>query len=1180
MSKIYEVALKLGGDAKGAVSALKLTDEQMKSLNSTKRAASAHAKQYATELREATNVVGNYALAIGSAASVALGALIQSSAESARELQNLSRISGISTEEFQKMTAATELVGIGAEKFSDQMKDMRDRVGDFIQTGGGPMADFFEKIAPQVGVTAEQFAKLSGPEAMQLYVNSLEKANVSQNDMVFYMEAVASDATALLPLLKDNGEAMKEFAEEIERTGLFLSDVDIARLIEVDASFKKIERTISTLSQILAAELTPYIKAIADNFDTANVNADDFRQGIHDAVEIGVSFVGVFLDAGRAFEIAWAAGDAFFKSIGIGWGQTFDLIKLFGVGLEHEFVEAQIAVKKFWNALLDYGETAINHILLGLRQVPGFGDIQLIEFPDVDTSAYEQRLHDLKVEYDTIQGNIEDGFSEMGKSWQKVSDLMLKELPSEELKRKFKEIREAAEKEFKEISKASEVEAEKTAASYDSILERISATERGQALITEEIEETIFKTKTWATEIETTAESMDSVFNDVFSEILGNFDGFTKDILSGFGGMISEMSTQSGGISNIFSGLFSGGATSQGKGGAAVIGADAALGQGGFGSALQGGAIGIGAGLVANSIGTILDDNASNARRRNNIGLLTGGLGFLLTSSIFGKPSDKTQSAQIDLTSGGITQGGFLSGSKFDQTNRDAADIAAQLLSSISQELSNKVGQDLAGELDFIVGSRDGIRVEFNGEELVRSTEISEVLNAASEKLFELANVSSEVYRDLQLEGETLAESLVRVDSQFEAVNTVADSLGIQFALLGDQGRVAADSLVQAVGGIDSLIAGANYFYDNFFTQEEKFRDLTSSLDTAFGDLNLSIPATREEFKNLVLGLDITTESGQDTYAALINLAPAFDDYIEQLSNQKVTVEGLSGILDKVNVQLDDFSVKTQSIAGPVGPASPFGPKISVSDLGILGAITSNPLSELPPAANDPVTHLGSTNQLYEFVKVTEEYNEVVEGTTNNVVELIDYEKLRADAVKDLTDAYKIEARELESLIDSAGDAASKLREYSDSLLLGNLSALNPQQQFAEARRQFFAAKESGNADAIISAGNTFLTESREFQGSAGSYASDFELVRSTLNATADLADRQKDSAEKQLAQLEKIVSENIELKKEVKTLNESVAALIEVNKAAANAQLNESAKQTDALQGLKSNSDVQVSAA
>ena len=74
------------------------------------------------------------------------------------------------------------------------------------------MLDFFEQIAPKVGVTAEAFEQLSGPDALQLYVSSLEKANLSQEQMTFYMEALASDSTMLLPLIRNNAAGMNEFA--------------------------------------------------------------------------------------------------------------------------------------------------------------------------------------------------------------------------------------------------------------------------------------------------------------------------------------------------------------------------------------------------------------------------------------------------------------------------------------------------------------------------------------------------------------------------------------------------------------------------------------------------------------------------------------------------------------------------------------------------------------------------------------------------------------------------------------------------------------------------------------------------------------------------------------------------------------------------------------------------------
>lgn len=193
-------------------------------------------RQVEKDLQKASN-----AIKIGAGVAVAaLGTMAVQTANSARELQNLSRLSNTSTQEFQRMAYGARRYGIEQDKLSDILKDTNDRIGDFIQTGGGPMADFFENIAPLVGVTADDFARLSGPEALQLYVKSLEDANLSQADMTFYMEAIASDATALIPLLKDNGREMRNLGDEAERVGAVLSDVEIGQLEEMRKSFDQL----------------------------------------------------------------------------------------------------------------------------------------------------------------------------------------------------------------------------------------------------------------------------------------------------------------------------------------------------------------------------------------------------------------------------------------------------------------------------------------------------------------------------------------------------------------------------------------------------------------------------------------------------------------------------------------------------------------------------------------------------------------------------------------------------------------------------------------------------------------------------------------------------------------------------------------------------------------------------
>lgn len=148
----------------------------------------------------------------------------------AKEVTNLSQVANTNVVDFQKLAAAARTVGIEQEKLADIYKDMSDRVGDYLATGGGPMKDWFENIAPLVGITADEFRNLSGPEALQLYFDGLEKANASQEDMTFYLEAVASDATALIPLLAQGGQKFQQLGQDAVAGGQVMSKASIDNL--------------------------------------------------------------------------------------------------------------------------------------------------------------------------------------------------------------------------------------------------------------------------------------------------------------------------------------------------------------------------------------------------------------------------------------------------------------------------------------------------------------------------------------------------------------------------------------------------------------------------------------------------------------------------------------------------------------------------------------------------------------------------------------------------------------------------------------------------------------------------------------------------------------------------------------------------------------------------------------
>ncbi|MEB3898536.1 DUF4214 domain-containing protein, partial [Pseudomonas guariconensis] len=221
----------------------------------------------ATTLQQAISSAFTGIGAASAAAVAGLVAITSRTTEYAQEVKNLAALSNTSVDDFQRLAAGAKTVGIEQEKLSDIYKDMNDRVGEFLARGGGEMADFFKEIAPQVGVTADMFAKLSGPQALQLYYSSLEKAGLSQQQMTTYMEAVADEATALIPLLKDNGQGFRVFGEQAEKAGRVLSQLEIDRLVEVRQSIVNLQGAFDGASRQLVSGMLPGMEGLADLFD-------------------------------------------------------------------------------------------------------------------------------------------------------------------------------------------------------------------------------------------------------------------------------------------------------------------------------------------------------------------------------------------------------------------------------------------------------------------------------------------------------------------------------------------------------------------------------------------------------------------------------------------------------------------------------------------------------------------------------------------------------------------------------------------------------------------------------------------------------------------------------------------------------------------------------------------------
>lgn len=256
-----DLVAKTGGFEQGMDRAARTADEKAKKIQKTMDG-----------IHRSVDVFRASVVAIGAVVATATIAWARNFSQSAEEIRNFSRVANAGVEDFQKLAYAAQTVGLSQEKLSDQLKDFSEKTGEYLATGGGGMRDFFENIAPKIGLTAEAFSELSGPQALQKYYDALEDANLNQAQMSFYLENMASDTTALIPLLRNGGAEIKRLGDEAERLGIIMSSTTVNAAIQFQNNVRTLEASLQGLSITIGNQIIP---VFADFFTNAQKAANE-----------------------------------------------------------------------------------------------------------------------------------------------------------------------------------------------------------------------------------------------------------------------------------------------------------------------------------------------------------------------------------------------------------------------------------------------------------------------------------------------------------------------------------------------------------------------------------------------------------------------------------------------------------------------------------------------------------------------------------------------------------------------------------------------------------------------------------------------------------------------------------------------------------------------------------------
>lgn len=315
------------------------------------------------------------------------------------------------------------------------------------------------------------------------------------------------------------------------------------------------------------------------------------------------------------------------------------------------------------------------------------------------------------------------------------------------------------------------------------------------------------------------------------------------------------------------------------------------------------GTSGGGMGIVTDSgRGTSIVDKIVGFFYRTSTEITDTGLKF------FGNLGEMIKGSGIEQYATVKSQSSFLgikTGSSTSEVTAPAAEAVRQQLAMVFKGITDSVEAAAKGLGQWTDGFRDAMlnialtinTVSFKdlkGQDLQDA--LNNVLSAASDQL---AATMLPGFEEFQKVGEGYFQTIMRVATENElAINTL-NSLGLSVGLTGIEAVKARLQLIEFAGGAEEFAKSTQSFFENYYTEAERFRATGADLAAEFERLNLPMPTTIEGFRALIESQDLTTESGQKMTAELLRLNPAFAAW----ANSVVGLDGKLHSLEDVTNQ-------------------------------------------------------------------------------------------------------------------------------------------------------------------------------------------------------------------------------------------------------------------------------------
>ena len=286
--------------------------------------------------------VGLGAALTGATAAVAAG--MKGALNQAEQLNKMSQVLGISTEELSVLKHAAELADVSFESLAKGMSRLNRNIADVAGGAQGPAAEAFKAL--QISVKNTDSSLKSASQISEEISNKFVTMQDGAGKAGLAMRLMGKSGSELIPFLNLGGAELKKMKEEAEALGIVIDQRTAKAADNFNDNLSKLNKGIQGIFLRVSAELAPAMAVLLERFvewlKTTNIvtSTAGFIVQAFASIELAVrNTVVVFRNAGgeiAAFGRLVAAALTFNV---VGMVQAFQELRVRGAETDRQFAE-------------------------------------------------------------------------------------------------------------------------------------------------------------------------------------------------------------------------------------------------------------------------------------------------------------------------------------------------------------------------------------------------------------------------------------------------------------------------------------------------------------------------------------------------------------------------------------------------------------------------------------------------------------------------------------------------------------------------------------------------------------------------------------------------------------------------------------------------------------------------